>query len=47
MVEIMAQQAGLEMEPEQLKREANQWEIQHGGRTPRVARQFIDSLRGN
>lgn len=44
MVEIMAQQAGLEMEPEQLKREANQWEIQHGGRTPRVARQFIDSL---
>ena len=44
MVEIMARQAGLQMDPEQLRREANQWEIQHGGRTPRVARQFIDSL---
>ncbi|MBE6955247.1 MAG: ATP-binding protein [Ruminococcaceae bacterium] len=44
MVEIMARQAGIEMDPEQLGRKANQWEIQHGGRTPRVARQFIDSL---
>lgn len=44
MVEQMAQQAGIKMEPERLRREANQWELQHGGRTPRVARQFVDSL---
>ena len=44
MVRAMAVQAGLELAAEELERRANQWEIQHGGRTPRVARQFVDSL---
>ena len=36
---------GLEMDREVLHAKAMEWEIRHAGRTPRVARQFIASLR--
>lgn len=45
LVEKLAAHASLEIDPQTLQREANKWEIQHGGRTPRVARQFIDYLQ--
>ena len=38
-------QAGIEMEKSELHSKAMTWEIRHSGRTPRVARQFIASLR--
>ncbi len=44
MVEKMAVQHGIALERERLRAEAVKWEIQHHGRTPRVARQFILSL---
>lgn len=42
-VERMASQAGLNMDRELLRAEAGQWSISHAGRTPRIARQFIES----
>jgi len=44
MVEKMAVQHGISMNREKLRTEAVKWEIQHHGRTPRVARQFILSI---
>ncbi len=41
MVEDLAKVYGLEMERETLLHRAEQWELRHPGRTPRVARQFI------
>lgn len=41
MVEDLAKVYGLEMEREVLLHRAEQWELRHPGRTPRVARQFI------
>jgi predicted AAA+ superfamily ATPase len=43
-VAALVRQAGIEAEPEALKRAALQWEIEHGGRSPRTARQFADEL---
>lgn len=40
----MALLEGIEIDTEELYERANKWEIAHGGRTPRVARQFIDYL---
>lgn len=37
---------GIEIDSELLQDSANKWEIAHGGRTPRVARQFVDYLAG-
>ncbi len=37
---------GLEMDEEKLFREANAWELSHGGRSGRSAKQFIDHLLG-
>jgi predicted AAA+ superfamily ATPase len=45
LVDHLARQAGVRMEAEQLHAQAMTWEIRHSGRTPRVARQFIASLR--
>ena len=45
LVEHLAKQAGIEMEKSELHAKAMTWEIRHAGRTPRVARQFIASLK--
>ena len=44
MVRELAEHEKLAIPPETLAREAGIWEIQHGGRTPRVARQLMDAL---
>lgn len=44
LVDHLAAQAGIGMDPERLHAQAMTWEIRHAGRTPRVARQFIASL---
>ncbi len=46
MVCKLAAHDGLIADEAELRREASTWEIQHGGRTPRVARQFIDFKLG-
>ena len=43
-VEKLAAHKGLQIDHDRLVREANMWEIQHGGRTPRTAKQFVDYL---
>ena len=35
----------LKMDEEELLQKANQWEISHGGKTPRAAMQLINSLK--
>ena len=45
LVDHLAGLEGLEMDREVLYAKAMEWEIRHAGRTPRVARQFIASLR--
>ena len=47
LVDHLAADAHLAMEPETLHRRAMQWELRHHGRTPRTARQFIASLFSN
>ncbi|HHW06148.1 MAG TPA: ATP-binding protein [Clostridia bacterium] len=42
----LAEQAGLGMEPEQLREAALKWALWHNGFSGRTARQFIDDLRG-
>ena len=44
LVDHLAAQAGIAMDPAQLHAQAMTWEIRHSGRTPRTARQFIASL---
>ena len=44
LVDHLAAQAGVDMDPELLHAQAMTWEIRHAGRTPRTARQFIASL---
>ncbi|NBI09990.1 DUF815 domain-containing protein [Colidextribacter sp. OB.20] len=44
LVDHLAAQAGISMDPEVLHAQAMTWEIRHAGRTPRVARQFVASL---
>ena len=44
LVDHLAAQAGVSMDPEILHAQAMTWEIRHAGRTPRVARQFVASL---
>jgi len=44
MVERMARLYGVEMDREELRKRAVQWERLHHGCTPRTARQFIASL---
>lgn len=44
MVFKLAAHRGMTLDPDMVAREANKWEIQHGGRTPRTATQFVDYL---
>ncbi len=46
MVEGYARALGLEIEAEELKRQANEWSVTRGGRSGRVAWQFIQDLAG-
>ncbi len=46
IVDGLAKQAGIELEPEDLHRRALRWELSHSGRSGRTARQFVDQLAG-
>lgn len=46
IVSGLAEQAGLDLDPEDLRRRALRWELSHSGRSGRTARQFIDQLTG-
>ena len=46
IVSGLAEQAGLKIEPEELRQRALRWELSHSGRSGRTARQFIDQLIG-
>ena len=46
MVIEMCRRMDLPYTEEQLRVEANRWELQHGGRTPRVAMQLVEKLAG-
>ena len=46
MVLGMCHRMGLDLPDNQILVEANRWEIQHGGRTPRVAVQLVEKLAG-
>ena len=43
-VTALAAQAGLACASEALRKDALQWALEHGSRTPRTARQFVDDL---
>ncbi len=45
LVDHLAARAGVKLDADVLHAQAMTWEIRHSGRTPRVARQFIASLR--
>lgn len=44
IVTELAQKEGINMDSEELRRKAIQWELNHHGRSGRTARQFIDDL---
>ena len=46
IVEALAARAGIEMPAEELRLEANKWELAHGGISGRTAQQFINHLLG-
>jgi predicted AAA+ superfamily ATPase len=46
VVESLASQRGLSLEPDILRRRGLQWADWHNGRSGRTARQFIDHLAG-
>ena len=46
MVLSLCHRLGLEIPDSQILVEANRWELQHGGRTPRVAVQLVEKLAG-
>ncbi|WP_366555830.1 ATP-binding protein [Aquibaculum sediminis] len=46
MIEGYARRFNLELEPETLRREANEWAVTRGSRSGRVAWQFIQDLAG-
>ncbi len=46
MVEGYARALGIDIAPEELKRDANEWSVTRGGRSGRVAWQFIQDLAG-
>lgn len=43
----LAKRAGLSMSEEELKAEANKWELSHGGISGRTAQQFINYMKGS
>ena len=46
IVSGLAEKAGLDLDPAELRRRAIRWELSHSGRSGRTARQFIDQLTG-
>ncbi len=46
MIAGYAERYGLELSEEQLRAEANEWSITRGGRSGRVAWQYIQALAG-
>ncbi|HEY8347063.1 MAG TPA: ATP-binding protein [Symbiobacteriaceae bacterium] len=46
IVMSLAAKRGIDMPPEELRRQALQWSLWHNGRSGRTARQFIDDLCG-
>ena len=46
VVESLAQQRGIQIDPETLRRRGLQWAEWHNGRSGRTARQFVDHLEG-
>ena len=46
MVLDMCHRLNIPLTDDQIRMEANRWEIQHGGRTPRVAVQLVEKLHG-
>lgn len=46
IVKTLAQTNGIDIPEEKLLLDANQWELNHGGRSGRTAQQFIDHLLG-
>ena len=47
IVRVLAERNGVEMDESELRLEADRWELSHGGRSGRTARQFIDYLLGS
>lgn len=47
IVAELAHRNGISMDPKALKKEATQWEMNHGGLSGRTAQQFIDHLLGS
>ena len=43
----LAHRQGIAMSDEELKAEANKWELSHGGISGRTAQQFVNYLDGN
>jgi len=43
----LARRAGITMSDEELKAEANKWELSHGGISGRTAQQFINYILGS
>ena len=46
IVEVLAKKNGIDMPQEQLRAEANKWELMYGGISGRTAQQFINYLQG-
>ncbi len=46
IVTTLAERYGIQMEEEELLKEANKWELSHGGLSGRTAQQFMDYLLG-
>ena len=46
IVKSLARKHKIQKEEEELLKEANQWELHHGGRSGRTAQQFMDYLLG-
>ncbi len=46
IVRTLAEREGIEIDEETMRREANRWELRHGGLSGRTAKQFVDHLAG-
>jgi len=44
LVDLLAGRAGIDWPVEELHRKAMEWDVRHGGRSPRTAEQFVASL---
>ena len=46
IVKGLAKKQGMAVEEDELALRANQWELSHGGRSGRAARQLLDDMMG-